>query len=466
MEDLTCTAGAFIIVCFIVWMIWRLVRARRRRGQGRANVLGGLPKGLTSKVSFLRHRPELSLSGSTINGSPPPTLHEKSGSISSLVGGYYAPDKSQLQAQPQPQPRPQQQQQQQQQQQPKPQPQIQKQQQTQPMIMPDRSFQARYSESIYPSQIPEPLMYAPPPNGLSITNMASIPTAYAHQPQGSLSSTNAANFSSMIPSDGSIGTAYTTTVPTTLYYNQPMSTSQMGAAYGYRQPSMFESDVSSLSSGFGDGDIILPPNDQPQPPALAALPRAPADPNASPDPNNTGTAANYTTRFSWMSNRTTQTQTQPPLRNSQSFAPHLQRAPSLARSESVYTQTSEDHPARFRSLRSWVDQQTGRIHRAQARFRELQSKNGDGSTTLGSGSEKDLFPPEPAEMTIMYAGIPGIHNPPPEPNLGMMGDEERPRRVESALGGMGMALPGSAVGNWGEKRDSQRERREDKVRNV
>ena len=104
MEDLTCTAGAFIIVCFIVWMIWRLVRARRRRGQGRANVLGGLPKGLTSKVSFLRHRPELSLSGSTINGSPPPTLHEKSGSISSLVGGYYAPDKSQLQAQPQPQP--------------------------------------------------------------------------------------------------------------------------------------------------------------------------------------------------------------------------------------------------------------------------------------------------------------------------------------------------------------------------
>jgi len=69
-------------------------------------------------------------------------------------------------------------------------------------------------------------------------------------------------------------------------------------------------------------------------------------------------------------------------------------------------------------------------------------------------------------MTMMYAGIPGIHNPPPEPNLGMMGDEERPRRVESALVGIGMTLPGSVVGNWGDKRDSQSEKRGDKETNL
>ena len=89
--------------------------------------------------------------------------------------------------------------------------------------------------------------------------------------------------------------------------------------------------------------------------------------------------------------------------------------PPRAARDTMYTATSEDQPARFRTLSSWVDQQTGRIHRAQQRVR-------DGDTVVsGEG-----VPPVP--------GIPagaGENGLPPEPVFNMMmPDGEVPRRAD------------------------------------
>lgn len=87
------------------------------------------------------------------------------------------------------------------------------------------------------------------------------------------------------------------------------------------------SQLSSLSSGFGDGDIVVSHPVEPQP--LTAPPPV-----------------------------VTQ-----PLRTTEDAERYDKR-------ETVYTQTSEDRPARFRSINSWVNQQTGRVQRASSRARE------------------------------------------------------------------------------------------------
>ncbi|KAI1144521.1 hypothetical protein F5Y05DRAFT_364910 [Hypoxylon sp. FL0543] len=103
---------------------------------------------------------------------------------------------------------------------------------------------------------------------------------------------------------------------------------------GYTQPQRMgnrASVLSSISSGFGDGDIIIPP------PLAADNPM----PGNSPDDR----ADNRAVRESWM-------------------------AREDGRRETVYTMTSEDRPARFRSITSWVNQQAGRARRAGSRARE------------------------------------------------------------------------------------------------
>ncbi|KAI2782865.1 hypothetical protein F4815DRAFT_442853 [Daldinia loculata] len=87
------------------------------------------------------------------------------------------------------------------------------------------------------------------------------------------------------------------------------------------------SEISSISSGFGDGDIIIPPSSG-------------AD-NPVPGLDEENPAA----RDSWMSR-------------------------PGERRETVYTEASEDRPARFRSITSWVNQQAGRAKRAGSRARE------------------------------------------------------------------------------------------------
>lgn len=82
------------------------------------------------------------------------------------------------------------------------------------------------------------------------------------------------------------------------------------------------SEISSLSSGFGDGDLLMG-NGQ------STMERLP----------------------------------QPP--------PSARFAESVAsRRDTVYTEASEDQPPRFRNVNSWVRQQTGRIKRSQARAQD------------------------------------------------------------------------------------------------
>ncbi|KAH6603589.1 hypothetical protein Trco_008364 [Trichoderma cornu-damae] len=132
------------------------------------------------------------------------------------------------------------------------------------------------------------------------------------------------------------------------------------------------SDVSSLSSGFGDGDIVII-----QPPAafIAANP--------------------------------TQPDTVDPSINLEAVRNSPERKSSSSRlsrnRDTVYTDASEDLRPRFRTVSSWVRQQSRRMRRAAA------SKSEDGVPAV-----PDLLLPEQGfDM--------------------MMPDGEEPRRVESAM---------------------------------
>ncbi|KAI1772417.1 hypothetical protein F4818DRAFT_171758 [Hypoxylon cercidicola] len=97
------------------------------------------------------------------------------------------------------------------------------------------------------------------------------------------------------------------------------------------------SQLSSISSGFGDGDIIIPPPMTYQKPLPAPGSNIPIANEAGKD--------DPATRDSWVSR-------------------------DGERRETMYTTTSEDRPARFRSITSWVNQQAGRAKRAGSRARE------------------------------------------------------------------------------------------------
>ena len=134
----------------------------------------------------------------------------------------------------------------------------------------------------------------------------------------------------------------------------------------YKQLSRI-SGLSSLSSGFGDGDIIVQPTFLQLPP--------PSVPSLRQSNNLVG-------RCSWQ---------------------------SWTNRETVYTETSEDSPARFRSIGSWVGQQTGRVRRAQKR-----AENGEASV-----------PPVPDLPGV--PGIPLATGMPEEPQYSMMMDFEAPK---------------------------------------
>lgn len=92
------------------------------------------------------------------------------------------------------------------------------------------------------------------------------------------------------------------------------------------------SEISSISSGFGDGDLFVAPSFETSQPTSEKTSEAPP-----------GVAQG--SRDSWMSREG-------------------------AKRETIYTETSEDRPARFRSITSWVNQQAGRAKRASSRARE------------------------------------------------------------------------------------------------
>ncbi|KAI1640216.1 hypothetical protein F4809DRAFT_522480 [Biscogniauxia mediterranea] len=154
------------------------------------------------------------------------------------------------------------------------------------------------------------------------------------------------------------------------FYSQTDPTLQASDSYDPASRRAYRaSEISSISSGFGDGEMILP---QPMAPAsntidttittttaaaaaavandntnintTTTIPTTTSSPIVQPPPP-VPTSNNAAGRFSWMSRRD-------------------------ERRETVYTQTSEDRPTRFRSVASWVNQQTGRIRRADSRARE------------------------------------------------------------------------------------------------
>lgn len=105
------------------------------------------------------------------------------------------------------------------------------------------------------------------------------------------------------------------------------SFSSTGGQYNtYRAPyNKHASEISSLSSGFGDGDIVIP-QDRP-----------------ISNSDTTNSKNNYTV-------------------NVEEFT--LRPPPPAQYRETMYTETSEDAAPRFRTVNSWVRQQTGRVKRA------------------------------------------------------------------------------------------------------
>ncbi|SPQ22564.1 b1822442-f675-4760-befb-42fddaf06ee5 [Thermothielavioides terrestris] len=323
---------------------------------------------------------DISLGDSAITQSRPPSYREKPGSFRApSAKGFYAPEKVQ---QPQ-------------------------------EAWPPRTVQGFVAEpdpvlssNAYQQPQSDPNNMYPARNPLTLVTTMTNPPALSHQPQESFSSTNAAHFGALMSGDQQ-GGLFQTDVSPVSYYNPTLMTQQFTAPYQpiYRQPSRAMSEVSSLSSGFGDGELMVT-----NPPVVSR----PAPTAAPGGGGGGGGAPQHLARFSWMA------QAQEPAGG----APELRRSPSSAgRRETVYTDASEDRPARFRSVRSWVDQQTGRIRRAQRRLQD-----GDQGA-----------PPPPGNP-----GIPGIPNPPEEQNLRlMMDDDEKPRRVEDVMGlGTGLGLGG------------------------
>jgi hypothetical protein len=232
----------------------------------------------------------------------------------------------------------------------------------------------------------DPKFYQPAPSqGLSDSAIAqspfallskNIPQPWSHQPQQSFSSTNAAQFGNMRSSTDETE-SFRSRMPDA-YYNQSELARGPSDAYDpTRRQVNRMSQLSSISSGFGDGDIIMPDN-MIKPPHPAAT--------------NMRHSTNLVGRFSWASQGV------------------------QSRRDTVYTQSSEDSPPRFRNISSWVNQQTGRVKRAQQRHEDGRDA-----------------PPVPV-LASQQVGVPGIHNPPAEQSFNMMmGDDEMPRRVDDKL---------------------------------
>ncbi|KAL1844666.1 hypothetical protein VTK73DRAFT_2070 [Phialemonium thermophilum] len=218
--------------------------------------------------------------------------------------------------------------------------------------------------------------WSPAAEGGAVTTNGAYPALTTHQPASSFSSTAAAPLNYTIsPTEQSATMRSRMPDP---FFNQSELARQPSDAYDPARRQVHRaSELSSLSSGFGDGDIIVP-----EPAAV------PLEPGGGGGSGVRQSAVSAAARSSWL---------------------------SQSRRDTVYTESSEDSPARFRTVSSWVTQQTSRVKRAQ---RRAQTE------------------PEPPPVPTMpgQIGIPGIHNPPEEPSFTMMlQDGEVPRRVEDTM---------------------------------
>lgn len=159
---------------------------------------------------------------------------------------------------------------------------------------------------------------------------------------GSLQTTGTMQSVGVTQAMGTMQTVATTTTDRSRmqdpFFNQSELARQPSDAYDPNRRQVYRaSELSSLSSGFGDEDIIVPP---------PAATRQPGVPGAS--------------RLSYQ---------QTPSASRKNSVANASEAGNSNR-DTVYTTTSEDMPPRFRTVSSWVNQQTGRVRRAEQRANE------------------------------------------------------------------------------------------------
>ncbi|UQC77126.1 uncharacterized protein CLUP02_02593 [Colletotrichum lupini] len=349
--------GSFIFASFLVWIVWRTMkRAGRMRRERESGYQGDRPGGIGSKIPFFKG----SSGWENLDGrrSEPPQYEKGQRGTLRLDTGFYGPDG-------------------------KPAPYVtngtypanytmspadnhgspihQSPTGTIPMRMNNVSGQGTYNsqqnpfsnqQSAYTTQVG--------------TYDSQTGTYISHAPSGSLTHIIGQYGS---PTDPNL--TLRSGVGAGAYFNQSELARQPSDAYDpARRQVNRASELSSISSGFGDGDIIVPGM-----PGMVLQPPPPVSQSLRASQNGVG-------RFSWM---------------------------SKTNRETVYTEASEDLPARFRTVDSWVNQQTGRVKRAQAR----------------PETDEDI-PPVPG----LPAGT-GQNGMPPEPQFTMMmPDGEVPRRPD------------------------------------
>ncbi|KAK3399287.1 hypothetical protein B0T20DRAFT_196677 [Sordaria brevicollis] len=365
--------GGFVLLCFLILMVRKAIRnAAQTQLKETGGTRGGILSGLLPRTNIFKRREWGSLNDSSrALNQPSPTSQmsetvansERAGSLSS----YKKVDDLQEGHQPQ---------------------------------APSIQIQFQQPNPIH-QHCGSPLPYTAfanvtyPANIAGTRNLAS-PTMSSHQPQQLGTSTNTSR-------NGSLATTLVSSSARQVQYVShhdpnymlsPCSTFQQGRG-GHRM-----SDISSLSSGFGDGDFIMPIQQQTtlqqttlqQPQSIAIVA---GDYPIPPIPHSNNSNRN-TNRFSGISS--------------------IRRGGSQSRRDTLYTESSEDTPARFRSLNSWVAQQSGRVKRGRERGGE------DEAEYLAS------LPQLPCQP-----GVPGIHNPPVEQRFDLMRDDEKPRPVEEII---------------------------------
>lgn len=249
-------------------------------------------------------------------------------------------------------------------------------------------------------------------------------------------------------------------MPDAPYYNQSQMARQPSDAYDPSRRNVNRiSELSSLSSGFGDGDIIVQappplPEQQMQASIAAVMATAPSMSSMAlpPDLHPLGAAPvnmsysnnNSGDHISWTSNAQT----------AASLAPANGNGNGDRRRDTIYTEYtehSEDLPPRFRTLSSWVNQQSSRVVRAQQAAQQAAAAGADAAgRSEGNGGAGGVYGLPPIPTGPFQLGVPGVNaGMPPEPNLNMMmADDEVPRRPESALNlitSVGPGVPGQDV---------------------
>ncbi|OAA36349.1 hypothetical protein BBO_08226 [Beauveria brongniartii RCEF 3172] len=161
------------------------------------------------------------------------------------------------------------------------------------------------------------------------------------------------------------------------------------------------SDLSSLSSGFGDGDIFVPSKQARKSSTSSKLQKviSNSDSNSNSNNNNSNNNSSSNNRHSTATTVTTTT-----------------TRGGDTRRDTVFTEASEDSPPRFRTVSSWVRQQSGRVKREKQREQDAADESGT----------PPPVPPIPPEQDFRL----------------MMPDGEVPRRVEDTETGEG-------GGDWG-----------------